>query len=118
MKSLPFILGFKVKFVSRALAVILVLEAFWAWSWWMSTLNIGYIIHAREHFVVNVVTIQSDFFVVVICYFFPSQFFCVSKICFLKRFFYTQQGTAGGILLLDYIGAGKYTVDELLKKKD
>ncbi len=67
--------------VSRALAFVLVIEAFVAWSWWTSVLSLGYVIHAREHFFVNV-------------------------------------GTAGGILLLSFVGAGKYSVDELLKKKE
>ena len=44
-------------------------------------LHAGYILHAREHFFVNV-------------------------------------GVAGGVTLLTVIGAGKYTVDQLLKKNE
>jgi len=35
-----------------------------------------------------------------------------------REHFVTNIATAGGLLLLQKIGAGKYTVDELLKKKD
>lgn len=28
------------------------------------------------------------------------------------------QGVAGGLMLLAHVGAGKYTVDELMKKKE
>ena len=35
-----------------------------------------------------------------------------------REHFVTNMATAGGLLLLQQIGAGKYTVDELLKKKD
>jgi uncharacterized membrane protein YphA (DoxX/SURF4 family) len=73
--------GYQVSIVSRLLALVLVIEAFVAWSWWTSALSLGYVIHAREHFYVNI-------------------------------------GTAGGILLLSFLGAGKYSVDALLKKKD
>ncbi len=79
--SLPFTVGYKINTIARLLALILVVEAFAAWSWWTSKLSLGYVIHAREHFFVNI-------------------------------------GTAGGILLLSFVGAGKYSVDELLKKKD
>ena len=44
-------------------------------------MNIGYVLHAREHFVVNT-------------------------------------GVAGGLLLLTVVGAGKFTVDEILKKRN
>jgi uncharacterized membrane protein YphA (DoxX/SURF4 family) len=44
-------------------------------------LNIGYKIHAREHFTVNV-------------------------------------GVAGALIMFAYIGAGKYTVDNYLKKTE
>ena len=85
--SLPFILGCKTETVSRLLAVSLVLEALYAWSWWTipgeahSFAHHRRAIHYREHFVTNI-------------------------------------ATAGGLLLLQKIGAGKYTVDELLKKQD
>ena len=35
-----------------------------------------------------------------------------------REHFVTNVATAGGLLLLQKIGAGKYTVDELLKKKE
>ena len=50
---LPFIVGFKTKLTARLLAVVVFLEAFISWSWFLSNLNIGYRIHAREHFTVN-----------------------------------------------------------------
>jgi len=78
---IPFVIGFKTNFFARSLAVVLVLEAFINWSWYTSNLHAGYIIHAREHFFVNM-------------------------------------GVAGGVILLSMVGAGKYTVDELLKKNE
>jgi len=85
--SIPFILGFETVAVARLLSGSLVLEAFYAWSWWTIPGD-GYsfahhrrAIHYREHFVTNI-------------------------------------ATAGGLLLLQKIGAGKYSVDELLKKQD
>ena len=85
--AIPFTLGFQMTLVSRLLACSLVLEAFYAWSWWttpgdsFSFAHHRRAIHYREHFVTNI-------------------------------------ATAGGLLLLQKIGGGKYTVDELLKKKD
>ena len=85
--SVPFILGFRTAAVSRLLASSLIVEAFYAWSWWAipgaenTFAHHRRAIHYREHFATNV-------------------------------------ATAGGLLLLQKIGAGKYTVDELLKKKD
>ena len=87
LHSIPFILGFETTAVARVLAASLVLEAFYAWSWWTvpgdsSTFaHHRRTIHYREHFVTNV-------------------------------------ATAGGRMLLQKIGAGKYSVDELLKKTD
>lgn len=79
--SMPFIVGFKIKPVAILLAVALIWESFYSWSWWNSNLGIGYSIHAREHFHVNL-------------------------------------GTAGGCILISIVGAGRYTVDELMKKKE
>ena len=85
--SLPFILGWRTELVSRMLALSLILEALYAWSWWAipgdahTFAHHRRAIHYREHFVTNV-------------------------------------ATAGGLLLLQKIGAGKYTVDELMKKQD
>eukprot|EP00038_Savillea_parva_P011681 m.199306 g.199306 ORF g.199306 m.199306 type:complete len:308 (-) comp20710_c0_seq1:121-1044(-) len=79
--SIPFVLGFKSKPTAIVLAVILVLEACVSWLWFMSKLNIGYRIHAREHFTVNM-------------------------------------GVAGALMMFAYIGAGKYTVDNYLKKTE
>eukprot|EP00048_Salpingoeca_helianthica_P017677 m.238516 g.238516 ORF g.238516 m.238516 type:complete len:283 (+) comp21827_c0_seq1:3-851(+) len=78
--SLPLVVGFKTVFVSRALAAVLVIEALTSWLWFLSDLNVGYVLHAREHFTVNM-------------------------------------GVAGGLLLLTVVGAGRFTIDELLKKK-
>mmetsp|Transcript_61996 Transcript_61996/g.103059 ORF Transcript_61996/g.103059 Transcript_61996/m.103059 type:complete len:553 (+) Transcript_61996:11-1669(+) len=85
--AIPFTLGFETSSVSRWLAVSLVLEALYAWSWWRMAGDHGAFaqhrraIHYREHFMTNI-------------------------------------ATAGGLLLLQKMGGGKYTVDELLKKKD
>jgi len=84
--AVPFILGFETVAVARLLSTSLVLEAFYAWSWWGISENYSFaqhrrVIHYREHFVTNI-------------------------------------ATAGGLLLLQKIGAGKYSVDELLKKRD
>lgn len=85
--SVPFILGFETEAVARLLAISLMLEAIYAWSWW-SIPGVNYsfahhrrAIHYREHFVTNF-------------------------------------ATAGGLLLLQKMGAGKYSVDELLRKVD
>lgn len=53
--SLPLCIGFLTTSVSTFMALTLVLEALTAWSWWNSPLGPGYTIHAREHFMVNVV---------------------------------------------------------------
>jgi hypothetical protein len=53
--SLPLCIGFLTTSVSTLMALTLVLEALTAWSWWSSALGPGYVIHAREHFMVNVV---------------------------------------------------------------
>lgn len=50
------------------------------WSWWISSLGVGYMIHSRQHFAVNI-------------------------------------AVAGGLLLLQSFGAGKYSVDEYIEKK-
>jgi hypothetical protein len=93
------------------LSTVLVVEAFTAWAWWASALNIGYKIHAREHFCVNVVSPRN----------------CASSLLLSSPLFYTRththththtQSVAGGLLLLSFVGAGKYTVDELMKKKE
>ena len=73
--------------LGRLLALSLVLEALYAWSWWRipgdptSFAHHRRAIHYREHFVTNV-------------------------------------ATAGGLLLLQKMGPGKYTVDELLRKDE
>jgi alanyl-tRNA synthetase len=85
--ALPFTLGFRTTTVARLLATSLVLEAFYAWSWWAMRGDASAFahhrraIHYREHFMTNI-------------------------------------ATAGGLLLLQKLGGGKYTVDELMKKKD
>ena len=121
--SLPFTVGLKSKTTARCLAGVLILEALTSWVWFYSPvralgeyscsmaalprqtslaarhvphvrsinrvtavalawqLNIGYRIHAREHFMVNV-------------------------------------GVAGALIMFAYIGAGKYSVDAYMKKRD
>lgn len=81
MFCLPFIVGYRTNVVCRLLSLVLLYEAVSSWMWFLSTLHIGYVIHAREHFFVNL-------------------------------------GVAGGVNMLSVVGAGKYTVDELLKKKE
>ena len=60
--ALPFILGVKTESVARLLALSLVLEALYAWSWWRipgdpsSFAHHRRAIHYREHFVTNVAT--------------------------------------------------------------
>ena len=82
MLGVPFILGLRTAAVSRLLALSLVLEALYAWSWWRIPGDASTFahhrraIHYREHFVTNV-------------------------------------ATAGGLLFLQKLGAGKYTVDEV-----
>lgn len=58
--SLPLCIGFLTTSVATLMAFSLVLEAFTAWSWWSSSLGPGYVIHAREHFMVNVVRRHSS----------------------------------------------------------
>ena len=47
-----------------------------------------------------------------------SRKLCGHLLFMCAEHFVTNVATAGGLLLLQKIGAGKYTVDELLKKKD
>ena len=110
MRSIPFIVGFRIEIVSRALAVVLIYEALSSWLWFLSPvrlpstfamqsppqMHIGYVLHAREHFFVNVVCLTSQ---------------SVDTADVFK-------GVAGGVSMLNVVGAGKYTVDELLKKKE
>lgn len=79
--SIPFTVGFKSALTARCLAIVLIIEACTSWLWFTSQLNVGYRIHAREHFFVNI-------------------------------------GVAGACILFAYIGAGKYSVDEFLKKTE
>lgn len=53
--SLFLALGLASTTVSALLALVLVIEAFVAWQWWGSHLNMGYALHARSHFAVNLV---------------------------------------------------------------
>eukprot|EP01108_Squamamoeba_japonica_P001896 TRINITY_DN184_c0_g2_i1.p1 TRINITY_DN184_c0_g2~~TRINITY_DN184_c0_g2_i1.p1 ORF type:complete len:401 (+),score=136.37 TRINITY_DN184_c0_g2_i1:24-1205(+) len=84
--ALPFVVGFKTHIAAAAIAICLTLEALIYWNWLSaasSSLGLGYSIHARDHFSVNV-------------------------------------GVAGGLLLLQTFGSaagGRYSVDELIKKK-
>ena len=81
----------KTEAVSRLLAMSLVLEAMYAWSWWgipgdaNSFAHHRRAIHYREHFVTNIATAALR----------------VGCRCSSQK-----------------IGAGKYTVDELMKKSD
>jgi len=79
--AIPFVIGFKMRMSSLLLAAVMLAEAFIYWQFWNTTLGVGYAIHARDHFSVNV-------------------------------------GVAGGLAMLQSFGAGRYSVDELLKKND
>jgi uncharacterized membrane protein YphA (DoxX/SURF4 family) len=48
----------------------------------------------------------------------PDSFSHHRRAIHYREHFVTNVATAGGLLLLQKIGAGKYSVDELLKKKD
>lgn len=52
--TLPFVIGFKTSWVAMAIAACLLLEALIYWNFWSTTLGLGYAIHARDHFCVNV----------------------------------------------------------------
>lgn len=76
--AVPFCLGLRTAFASRALAVTLLLEALTCWQFWMQR-DMQVRLHSREHASVNV-------------------------------------ALAGGLLLVQEVGGGKYAFDELLKK--
>ena len=76
--TVPFVLGFRTRIVSRLLVATLLLEAISVWQFWaVDSLSLR--LHAREHFAVNV-------------------------------------AVAGGLLLIQEVGGGRYTIDELMKK--
>jgi uncharacterized membrane protein YphA (DoxX/SURF4 family) len=52
--TLPFVIGFKTRYAASAIALCLVLEALIYWNFWSTLLGVGYSIHARDHFCVNV----------------------------------------------------------------
>jgi uncharacterized membrane protein YphA (DoxX/SURF4 family) len=52
--TLPFVIGFKTSWVALGIAVCLVLEALIYWNFWSTVLGLGYAIHARDHFCVNI----------------------------------------------------------------
>eukprot|EP01108_Squamamoeba_japonica_P001897 TRINITY_DN184_c0_g2_i2.p1 TRINITY_DN184_c0_g2~~TRINITY_DN184_c0_g2_i2.p1 ORF type:complete len:335 (+),score=118.60 TRINITY_DN184_c0_g2_i2:24-1007(+) len=55
--ALPFVVGFKTHIAAAAIAICLTLEALIYWNWLSaasSSLGLGYSIHARDHFSVNV----------------------------------------------------------------
>jgi alanyl-tRNA synthetase len=82
--SMPFTIGLFTKTVAPLLSMVCFAEAVVQWQFWSSSayrLGIGYTIHAREHFFVNV-------------------------------------AVAGGLLLLQSYGAGKYSADAYLKKNE
>lgn len=58
--SLPLSIGLMTTSVSTLMALTLILEAFTAWTWWNSSLGAGYVIHAREHFGVNIVRVGKS----------------------------------------------------------
>lgn len=54
--ALPLMLGLKTTYVARALAAVLAFEALFYWEFWTEEsahLGLGYAIHARHHFAVN-----------------------------------------------------------------
>lgn len=108
--SLPLCIGFLTTSVSTFMALTLVLEALTAWSWWNSPLGPGYTIHAREHFMVNVVCSRGV----------ASQKVSACSTPYKARVptHPLCQAVAGGLLLLCQLGFGKYTADNLRAKKD
>jgi uncharacterized membrane protein YphA (DoxX/SURF4 family) len=87
--SLPFTFGYKTANVSRLLALSLVAEALTAWAWWSIPHPNLSDLHGYRRRAIH-----------------------------YREHFVTNLATAGGLLLLQRIGAGKFTVDELLKKND
>ena len=52
--ALPFVVGYKTHRAAAAIALCLVLEALIYWNFWSTLLGLGYAIHARDHFSVNI----------------------------------------------------------------
>lgn len=86
--AVPFTLGWKTSTVSRLLAFSLCLEALYSWGFW-SGYGGG-----------------------------SSAFSHNRRMLHYREHFMTNVATAGGLLMLQKLGGGRYTVDELLKKKD
>ena len=86
--ALPFAFGWRVSTVSRLLAVSLTLEAFYAWNFW-SDLR-GETSHLAGH----------------------------RRQLHYREHFVTNLATAGGLILLQSFGAGSFTMDEYLGKKE
>ena len=73
---------------SRGAAASLILEALYAWAWWSVPGTHAFSFAAHR------------------------------RAIHYREHFVTNVATAGGLLLLQKVGGGKYTVDQLLKKKD
>jgi putative oxidoreductase len=79
--GLPLVLGFRTRQVATMISIVCILESFIQWPFWATPFGVGYSIHARDHFVVNL-------------------------------------AVAGGLWLLASLGAGKFSVDAMLKKRE
>jgi uncharacterized membrane protein YphA (DoxX/SURF4 family) len=85
--SLPFAAGYRTRHVSLALAGTLVLEALTAWPFWR---------------------FRSEA---------AAGAWALGKFIHARSHFVTNLSVAGGLLLLSGLGAGRFTVDNLLAKK-
>lgn len=88
--AIPFTLGWKTSLVSQLLAFSLCLEALTVWTFW-SNGGLEGSQHAFSH---------------------------KRRMMHYREHFMTNVATAGGLLLLQKLGGGRFTVDELMKKQD
>lgn len=75
-------------------------------------------LHAREHFTVNVAVSQS--FSPLTTYWYRPHYFSYRTYVFVPHTTYSYRYSsqvAGGLLLIQEVGGGRYAVDEYLKKR-
>jgi len=88
---LPFILGYRTRAVCQVLAATLLLESVLVWTFWRSDVSL-----LRVHNIAQELRVLSH----------------------MREHFCTNAAVAGGLLLLQEHGGGKYTLDEYMKKQD
>lgn len=88
--SVPFALGWRIGTVSRWLALSLVIEAVYAWSWWTELPGEEASTHFAQH---------------------RRQFH-------YREHFMTNIATAGGLLLLIKLKGGRFTMDSVFRKAE